>query len=573
MRATEFPLSTLKETPSDAEVVSHQLMLRAGLIKKLASGLYTWLPLGVRVLNKVESIVREEMDKSGALEVLMPVAQPAEIWNESGRWDQFGPELLRFQDRHNRDFCLGPTHEEVITNLASNILSSYRQLPVNFYQIQTKFRDEVRPRFGVMRAREFTMKDSYSFHMDQNCLDKTYGLMRETYCKIFDRIGLDYRPVAADTGSIGGTGSHEFHVLASSGEDDIAFSDSSDFAANIELAEALAPSESRSEATQDLSKVPTPDKRSIDEVSEYLDVAPTDTIKTLVVYDEENSLVAICVRGDHSLNEVKATKIQGLDTPISSPLRFASEKDIAQQLGASVGSIGPIGLNIPIVADRTVAKMGNFVCGANEDDFHFTGVNWSRDLAEPIVADVRNVVEGDPSPCGQGHIVIKRGIEVGHIFQLGTKYSETMNATVLNEDGKDTTMTMGCYGLGVTRVVAAAIEQNNDENGIIWPEALAPFQVAIVPINLHKSEQVRETCEKLYTELKEAGYDPLLMDEPKARLGGMLADVELIGIPHRIVVGDRGLDNGTLEYRYRRNDQNQDIPRDEIIEFIKESQH
>ena len=573
MRATDFPLSTLKETPSDAEVISHQLMLRAGLIKKLASGLYTWLPLGVRVLNKVESIVREEMNRSGALEVLMPVAQPGEIWEQSGRWEQYGPELLRFKDRHNRDFCLGPTHEEVITNLASSILSSYRQLPVNYYQIQTKFRDEVRPRFGVMRAREFTMKDSYSFHMDQECLEKTYELMHETYCRIFERIGLDFRPVAADTGSIGGTGSHEFHVLANSGEDDIVFSDSSDFAANIELAEALAPANPRSAATDELAKVATPGKRSIEEVCAYLNVVPTDAVKTLVVYDEDNGLVALCLRGDHSLNEIKATKIHGLDTPVSSPLRFASEEDIKEKFAANVGSIGPVGINIPVVADRTAANSANFVCGANDDGFHFTGVNWSRDLPEPIIADIRNIEEGDPSPCGNGHIVIKRGIEVGHIFQLGTKYSTAMNATVLNEDGKDTTMTMGCYGLGVTRVVAAAIEQNNDDNGIIWPEALAPFQVAIVPINMHKSEQVAETCEALYAELVDAGLDPLLMNEPKARLGGMLADVELIGIPHRVVVGDRGLENGVLEYRYRSDDKNQDIPRDEIVDFLKKSQH
>lgn len=567
MRATQFLLSTLKENPADAEVVSHQLMLRAGLIRRLASGLYTWLPLGVRVLRKVENIVREEMNKSGALEVLMPVAQPGEIWEESGRWEQYGPELLRFNDRHERDFCLGPTHEEVITDLIRNEISSYRQLPANFYQIQTKFRDEIRPRFGVMRSREFIMKDAYSFHVDQVSLQTTYEVMHATYSSIFDRIGLDFRPVAADSGSIGGTGSHEFHVLADSGEDDIAFSDSSDFAANVELAEALAPAEPRATAEGEMDKVATPGKRSITDVCEFLNVQEDQVLKTLIVHGKDDNLVALCLRGDHALNEVKAIKIEG----VASPLRFASDEEVKAKLSCSVGSIGPIGLDIAVIADRSAAKMANFVCGANEDGFHLTSVNWERDIPEPQVADLRKALEGDPSPCGQGFIVIKRGIEVGHIFQLGTKYSQAMNANVLNEDGKEITMTMGCYGIGVTRVVAAAIEQNYDDSGIIWPEAITPFQIALIPINMHKSEQVKNACEELYAELSDAGFDVLFMDEPKARLGGMLADVELIGIPHRIVVGDRGLESGTLEYRHRRDTDNQDIPRNEILDFLQKT--
>ena len=569
MRATQYLLSTLKENPADAEVISHQLMLRAGLIRRLASGLYTWLPIGLRVLQRVEAIVREEMNKSGALEVLMPVAQPSEIWEESGRWEQYGPELLRFKDRHNRDFCLGPTHEEVITDLIRNEIGSYRQLPANFYQIQTKFRDEIRPRFGVMRSREFIMKDSYSFHTDQASLQETYELMHATYCAIFERIGLNFRPVAADTGSIGGSGSHEFHVLADSGEDDIAFSDSSDYAANIELAEAVAPPKPRAPAQNNSEEVATSGKHSIAEVSEFLDLETNQVLKTLIVYGEEDGLVALCLRGDHALNEIKAEKIEG----IASPIRFASDEDIKAKLGCSVGSIGPFELNIPIIADRSAAQMANFACGANKDGFHLISMNWGRDLPEPQVEDLRNIVNGDPSPCGNGNIIIKRGIEVGHIFQLGTKYSKAMNATVLNENGKETTMTMGCYGIGITRVVAAAIEQNYDDNGIIWPEAIAPFQVALIPINMHKSELVAATCEKLYAELTAAGYEVLFMDEPKARLGGMLADSELIGIPHRIVVGDRGLEAGTLEYRYRRHDQNQDIPRDEILDFLGQAKH
>ena len=573
MRATQFLLSTLKENPADAEVISHQLMLRAGLSRRLASGLYSWLPLGVRVLRRVEAIVREEMNKSGALEVLMPVAQPSEIWEESGRWEQYGPELLRFKDRHQRDFCLGPTHEEVITDLISNEISSYRQLPANFYQIQTKFRDEIRPRFGVMRSREFIMKDAYSFHVDQVSLQETYEIMNATYSSIFERIGLDFRAVAADTGSIGGSGSHEFHVLADSGEDDIAFSDSSDFAANVELAEALAPTEPRSQPQDGMEKVATPGKHSIAEVCEFLGTQENQVVKTLIVCGEEDSLVALCLRGDHVLNEIKAEKIDG----ISSPLRFASDEEVKAKLKCSVGSIGPVGLDIlggldiKVIADRSALQLSNFVCGANENGFHLSSVNWERDLPEPIVADLRNVVDGDPSPCGNGNIVIKRGVEVGHIFQLGTKYSDAMNASVLNENGKEIAMSMGCYGIGVTRIVAAAIEQNHDDNGIIWPEAIAPFQVALIPINMHKSKQVANACEELYTELSDAGFEVLFMDEPKARLGGMLADTELIGIPHRIVVGDRGLESGTLEYRYRRDSDNQDIPRNEILDFLQKA--
>ena len=573
MRATRFLLSTLKESPADAEVTSHQLMLRAGLIRRLASGLYTWLPLGVRVLRQVENIIREEMNRAGALEVLMPVTQPAEIWDESGRWDQFGPELLRFTDRHERDFCLGPTHEEVITDLIRNEISSYRKLPANFYQIQTKFRDEIRPRFGVMRSREFIMKDAYSFHIDQASLQDVYEVMHATYCRIFERIGLDFRPVDADTGSIGGSGSHEFHVLADSGEDDIAFSDGSDYAANVELAEALAPIEPRTAPIGDVEKVATSGIHSIEDVCKHLDLETAQVLKTLLVYaddessDQDSSLVALCLRGDHALNELKAEKIEG----VASPLRFASEADIKAKLGCSVGSIGPIGLSIPVIADRSAAQMANFACGANEDGYHLTCANWKKDIPEPSVADLRSVVEGDPSPCGNGKIVIKRGIEVGHIFQLGSKYSEAMSATVLDENGKETTMTMGCYGIGVTRTVAAAIEQNHDDNGIIWPESIAPFQVALIPINMHKSEQVAQTCADLYSELSEAGFDVLFMDEPKARLGGMLADIELIGIPHRIVIGDRGLESGTLEYRHRRDSDNQDIPRNEILGFLQKT--
>lgn len=573
MRASRFLIATLKETPADAEVISHQLMLRAGLIRKLASGLYTWLPLGLRVLRKVENIVREEMDKSGAQEVLMPVVQPAELWQESGRWQQYGPELLRIEDRHNNEFCLGPTHEEVITNLVRGEINSYKQLPANFYQIQTKFRDEIRPRFGIMRSREFIMKDAYSFHVSQASLQETYDVMYQTYSNIFSRIDLDFRPVLADTGSIGGTASHEFHVLADSGEDDIAFSTESDYAANVEMAEAISENE-RAAPTQELSDIATPDQHSIDEVCTLLNVEAKQTIKTLIVLGEadengQQDLIALILRGDHSLNEIKAEKLDG----IANPLAFADEERIEKEIGCKVGSLGPKDLSIKIYIDRSAAILSDFVAGANKHGYHLTGCNWERDFSNEFskssIADIRNVVIGDPSPCGKGYLDIKRGIEVGHIFQLGKKYSEALNATVLDENGKSQIMTMGCYGIGVTRTIAAAIEQNHDKNGIIWPSAIAPFQIALIPINPHKSAAVAEKCEALYTELEALGYEVLYMDEAKARLGVMLADTELMGIPHRIVVGDRGLEKGTVEYKSRREESNQDIAIDELTQFIQ----
>ncbi|MFT6163654.1 MAG: prolyl-tRNA synthetase [Zhongshania aliphaticivorans] len=570
MRASQFLIATIKETPADAEVISHQLMLRAGMIRKLATGLYTWLPMGLRVLRKVEAIIREEMDNSGAMEVLMPVAQPAELWQESGRWEQYGAELLRFNDRHGRDFCLGPTHEEVITDLIRNEIKSYKQLPATFYQVQTKFRDEIRPRFGVMRSREFIMKDAYSFHNDQESLQATYDVMHAAYSRIFTRLGLDFRPVIADTGSIGGSGSHEFHVLASSGEDDIAFSDTSDYAANVEMAEAIAPAGERPAASQALEKIATPNTHSIDDVSALLKVDAKQVLKTLIVYGEEDEhgkqdLIALILRGDHQLNEIKAEKIVG----VASPLTFASEEDIVATLGCKPGSIGPAGLKIRVIADRCAANSSDFVCGANEDGFHLTGSNWDRDAAFTETADIRNVVEGDPSPDGQGSLLIKRGIEVGHIFQLGTKYSEALNASVLNENGKDQIMTMGCYGIGVTRVVASAIEQNNDDKGILWPASIAPFEIAIVPLNMQKSERVREQAETLYNTLRGLGYD-VLLDDRNERPGVKFADMELIGIPHRIVIGDRGLDNGMLEYKNRRAADNEDIAIDDVVDFIQQ---
>lgn len=570
MRSSRFLLATLKETPADAEIISHQLMLRAGMIRRLASGLYTWLPLGLRVLRKVESIVRDEMNQAGAQEVMMPVVQPAELWQESGRWDQYGPELLRMRDRHNRDFCLGPTHEEVITDLVRGQISSYKQLPANFYQVQTKFRDEIRPRFGVMRSREFIMKDAYSFHASNECLQQTYQRMHTAYCNIFSRIGLEYRPVLADTGAIGGAFSHEFHVLADSGEDAIAFSSGSDYAANIEKAEALPPSSPRPAASASKQEVATPGIHSIAELVEFLGVAAHNTVKTLVVLgeasseDAEQPLVALVLRGDHELNDIKAEKLTGIATPLS----FAPEERIKAELGVSVGSIGPCGLNIRVIADHSALALADFVCGANSDDAHCTGVNWERDLPVPEAADIRNVVDGDPSPCGQGVLEITRGIEVGHIFQLGTTYSEAMGATVLNENGKQQTMIMGCYGIGVTRVVAAAIEQNYDDNGIIWPAAIAPFQVAIVPINMHKSDKVSAACEQLYRELQAAGADVLLMDEEKARLGVLLANTDLMGIPHRIVVGERGLEAGNVEYKGRRDEAKQEVALDQVVSLI-----
>ena len=566
MRTSQFLLSTLKETPSDAVVISHQLMLRAGMIRKLASGLYTWLPLGLRVLRKVEAVVREEMNATGALEVLMPAIQPAELWQESGRWEQYGPELLRLKDRHQRDFCVGPTHEEVITDLMRNELNSYKQLPINLYQIQTKFRDEIRPRFGLMRGREFVMKDAYSFHLNQASLQETYDAMYQAYCNVFSRLGLNFRPVQADNGSIGGSGSHEFHVLASSGEDDIAFSDSSDYAANIEKAEALPRETARGAATEELRLVDTPETKTIADLVEKFGLAIEKTVKTLVVRGaEEGKLVALVVRGDHELNEIKAANLP----EVASPLVFATEPEIRAAIGASPGSLGPMNLPIPCIVDRSVALMSDFGIGANQEDKHYFGVNWERDLPLPQVADLRNVVAGDPSPDGKGTLVIKRGIEVGHIFQLGTKYSEAMKLSVLGEEGKPTTLTMGCYGIGVSRVVAAAIEQNHDERGIRWPAALAPFQVALVPMK-YENAAVKEATDRLYGELKAAGFDVLLDDRDKKTSPGVkFADMELIGIPHRLVVGERGLNEGVVEYKGRTDSDSQNVALAEIVSFLK----
>lgn len=568
MRVSKLLLATLKESPSDAEVISHKLMLRAGMIRKLASGLYTWLPLGLRVLRKVENIVRDELNKAGAQELLMPATQPSELWKESGRWDQYGPELLRIQDRHGRDFCFGPTHEEVITDMVRNELRSYKQLPANFYQIQTKFRDEIRPRFGVMRSREFLMKDAYSFHIDEASLAETYKDMHASYCHIFDRIGLDYRPVQADTGSIGGNASHEFHVLADSGEDDIAFSSDSDYAANIELAEAIATTDERPAAQQDMELVDTPDCKTINELVEQFQIAIDKTVKTLIVKadeESEQSLVALLVRGDHELNEIKAEKLAG----VASPLCFATDEEIIKSIGAGPGSLGPVNLPIPCYIDRSVAVMSDFSAGANIDGKHYFGINWERDVNLPKIVDIRNVVEGDPSPDGKGTLSIKRGIEVGHIFQLGTKYSEALKATVLDDQGKATVMSMGCYGIGVSRVVAAAIEQNHDDKGIIWPAAIAPFQVVIIPMNMHKSDTLKPVAEKLYSDLLSAGID-VLFDDRKGRAGIMFADMELIGIPHRIVLGDRSLEKGMVEYKGRRDSESTDVAVEKIIPFIKE---
>ena len=574
MRVSRMLLATLRETPADAEVISHQLMLRAGMIRKVATGLYTWLPLGRRVLHKVEKIIREEMDRAGALEVLMPVTQPAELWEESGRYVQYGPELLRFQDRHGRPFVLGPTHEEVITDLARNELHSYKQLPVNFYQVQTKFRDEIRPRFGVMRSREFIMKDAYSFHTDQASLQETYDVMYQTYCRIFTRLGLDFRPVQADTGSIGGTGSHEFHVLAASGEDDIAFSNGSDYAANIEMAEALAPSAPRHAATEQMREVATPTQTACADVAALLGIPLTCMVKAVALYSETQAdakapvvthFTLCLLRGDHDLNEVKAGKIEGLKD-----FRLASEEEIVAALGCKPGFIGPVnvGANVRVIADRSVAAMADFVCGANREGFHLAGVNFGRDLPEPaLVADLRNVVDGDPSPCGQGSLVIKRGIEVGHIFQLGQQYSEALKLSVLGEDGKPFIVTMGCYGIGVTRVVASAIEQNWDDKGILWPDAIAPFQVALIPMNWGKSVRIQEESTRLYEELTAAGYE-VYFDDRNERPGVKFSDAELIGIPHRIVVGEKGLDAGTLEYKGRRDAESRDIGRGELLDYL-----
>ena len=583
MRASQTLLATLRETPADAEVISHQLMLRAGMIRKLASGLYNWLPLGNRVLKKVERIIREEMDRAGALEVLMPVTQPIELWEETGRAVQYGPELLRFSDRHGRPFVLGPTHEEVITDLARNELQSYKQLPVNFYQVQTKFRDEIRPRFGVMRSREFIMKDAYSFHIDHASLEQTYQVMFDTYCRIFTRLGLNFRPVQADTGSIGGTGSHEFHVLADSGEDDIAFSDTSDYAANVEMAEALAPSSPRAAATMAMQAVATPTQTLCAEVAELLNVTLTQVVKSVAVVApvpvDADTLKAnpkalpgqrfflLLLRADHELNEIKASKLDGLKD-----MRLATSEEIQAALSCVPGFIGPVAVSaeVTVIADRTAAVMSDFICGANRVGEHLSGVNFGRDLPEPIVADIRNVVAGDPSPCGKGTLAIKRGIEVGHIFQLGQKYSAALGASVLGEGGKPQVMTMGCYGIGVTRAVASAIEQNYDDKGIIWPDAIAPYQIALVPMNWQKSQRIQTEATALYEQLKAAGYD-VLLDDRNERPGVKFSDMELIGIPHRLVMGEKGLDAGTIEYKGRRDAESRDIALDELMAFLGES--
>ena len=563
MRTSQLLIATQKESPADAEVISHKLMLRAGMIRKLASGLYTWLPLGLRVLRKVENIVREEMNSAGAQEILMPAVQPAELWEESGRWQQYGPELLRMKDRHNREFCFGPTHEEIVTDMVRREIRSYKQLPITFYQIQTKFRDETRPRFGVMRSREFIMKDAYSFHSDQASLEQTYEIMHSCYCKIFTRLGLDFRPVEADTGSIGGAVSHEFHVLAESGEDDIAFSSESNYAANIELAEALAPNGERASATQSKTTVDTPNQHSIEDVCQLLNINAQQTIKTLLVKGVDESVVALVLRGDHEVNGIKAEKLP----QIAEPFCLASEEEILTTAGCNAGSIGPVGLKITVIVDRSAAHLNDFVCGANIDGKHFSGINWGIDLPEPVVADLRNVIDGDPSPDGKGTLSIKRGIEVGHIFQLGDKYSKALNATVLNENGKAVVIKMGCYGIGVSRIVASAIEQNNDDKGIIWPSAIAPFSVVICPMNMHKSQRVKDAAEKVYNQLLEAGIDTLL-DDRNQRAGAMFADMELIGIPHRLTIGERGLDQGIIEYLNRKTSESGELSINTLVEDL-----
>ncbi len=564
MRSSQLLLATLKENPTDAEVVSHRLMLRAGMIRMLATGIYTWLPLGMRVLRKVESIVREEMDRSGAQEVLMPAVQPAELWEESGRWEKYGPELLRFQDRHQRNFCFGPTHEEVITDIARREIRSYKQLPVNFYQIQTKFRDEVRPRFGVMRAREFIMKDAYSFGVDQAALQDAYDVMYATYTRIFRRTGLDFRVVAADSGQIGGSISHEFHVLAESGEDAIAFSTEGSFAANVELVPGPPPGRSAPAPQEELRTVATPGQRTIEALGQFLDVPPSRCVKTLILKDPEGGLVAVLLRGDHELNLLKAAGLE----QIADPVTFATAEEVRAALGIETGSIGPLNLPITILADHAVAELSDFVCGANAPDHHHLGVNWERDLAMPTLADLRNVRAGDPSPDGNGSLSIARGIEVGHIFQLGCIYSESLQAVVLNEAGKGVPMFMGCYGIGVTRVVAAAIEQNHDDKGIIWPTAIAPFHVVLLPMNMHKSMRLREAVEKLHGELQAAGIE-VLLDDRQVRPGVMFADAELIGIPHRLVIGERGLDRGEAEYKHRRAGESVNVPLREAVSYLE----
>lgn len=571
MRSSNYLLATLKETPSDAEIVSHQLMMRAGMVRKLASGLYTWTPTGLRVLRKVERVVREEMERAGAIEILMPMVQPADLWQESERWHDYGPELLRLQDRHQRDFVLGPTHEEVISELVRKEVSSYKQLPLNLFQIQTKFRDEIRPRFGVMRSREFVMKDAYSFHTSEACLELTYQRMYEAYQAIFTRLGLTFRPVIADTGSIGGEVSHEFHVLAESGEDAIAFSSGSDYAANIELAEAVASREHAPSPSAALTKVATPDAKTISALVEQFDVAIENTVKTLILHaandaGEREGFVALIIRGDHELNTIKASKL----ARVASPVTFASEEEIRALVGAGPGSLGPINLPIDIIIDREVAVTSDFAAGANEDGYHCFNINWGRDLELPAIADLRNVCAGDLSPCGKGTLEIKRGIEVGHIFQLGTKYSDIMKVGVLNESGKHQNLIMGCYGIGVSRIVAAAIEQNHDAQGIIWPPAMAPFDVCILPMNMHKSARVQEVAEQLYTELRGAGYD-VLFDDRKERPGVMFADIELIGIPQVIVIGERNLDEGVVEMKDRRTGEKLNVSIADVVQTLSAS--
>ncbi len=565
MKASQFYISTLKEAPAEAELASHKLMLRTGMIRRLASGLYTWMPMGLRVLRKVEHIVREEMNRAGSIELLMPVVQPAELWQESGRWSFYGKELLRITDRHEREFCLGPTCEEVITDIVRSEIRSYKQLPLNFYHIQTKFRDEVRPRFGVMRAREFVMKDAYSFHTTFESLQQSYQDMFNAYCRIFDRLGLDYRPVAADTGSIGGTGSHEFQVLAESGEDVIAYSDASDYAANVELATTLPLSGQRQSATKSLTKLHTPNVRSIEQLVEYLQVPTEQTLKSLVVEgEEEGTVVLLLVRGDHHLNEIKAEKLAG----VKSPLAMASNEAIEAAFnGAHGGSLGPVGFHGKVYADFATATGADWVIGANEDDYHFQGFNFGRDAAEPEFVDLRDVIAGDPSPCGQGNLKLARGIEVGHVFQLRTKYSEALQATVLDQNGKNIVLEMGCYGIGITRVVAAAIEQNNDERGIIWTEAMAPFKVVIVPMNYKKSADVKAAADDLYQQLQQAGVD-VLLDDRDERSGVLLHDSELIGIPHRIVIGDRGLKAGKVEYQARKDTEATEMAIDTVVSHM-----
>ena len=571
MRTSRYLISTTKETPSDAVVISHQLMLKAGLIRKLATGLYTWMPAGLRVLHKVTAIVREEMNAAGAIEVVMPVVQPAELWAETGRWDQMGAELQRFRDRHERAFCLGPTHEEVITDLVRNEVNSYKQLPISLYQIQTKFRDERRPRFGVMRSREFIMKDAYSFHTDQSSMEETYQRMYETYSRIFSRLGLTFRAVEADSGNIGGKRSHEFHVLAATGEDEIVFSSEGDYAANMEMAKALPPSGEPAAPSQEKNVVATPGVKSIDELCDFLQLQPQQTLKTLIVKGEAEDgpvpLVALVLRGDHQLNEIKAGNLPG----IQAPLILAEDEEIRYALGCGPGSLGPVDLPFRVLVDHSAAQMSDFVCGANRDEQHMTGMNWGRDCRYDEAVDLRKVREGDPSPDGKGVLSITRGIEVGHIFQLGNRYSRAMHATVLNENGKSTTLEMGCYGIGVSRVVAACIEQNHDEKGIIWPDNIAPFHIAIIPLNAHKSEQVTEVSKRLYEELHAQGYEVLLDDRDKKTSPGVkFADMELIGIPHRLVVSERGLENGQIEYKKRASGESQDVPVDDIYSFLQD---